>query len=349
MSGGIEREVVAPRRRPVTLRDVAEVAGVSLATASKALNDQGRMTAETRSRIREAATQLGFRPNGLAQSLLRQRSFTVGMLTNDTYGRFSLPVMAGISEALVDAGVSVFLCTVEDDPRLGQLHVEAMLDKRVDGIIATGKRLDRRLPVDLSSLGIPVIYAFTEPDPGSIAFVSDDEGGARLAVEHLVRIGRRRIVHVTGPARFAVVHGRAAAYRAVLAEAGLDELPVMMGHWAESWGLEAVDILFGPGGAAPDAIFCGNDQIARGVIDGLRERGIDVPGAVGVVGFDNWEIVATQSRPPLTTVDMNLVALGREAGLTLLSLVDGKPVEPGIRKLPCRLVVRQSCGHPADG
>lgn len=152
---GVTEETV--RRRPATLRDVARAAGVSVATVSKALNDQGRMTAETRARIREVARVLGFRPNGLAQSLLRNRSFTVGLLTNDTYGRFSLPVMAGISEALVDNGVSVFLCHVEDDPRLGQLHVEAMLDKRVDGIIATGKRIDRRLPVDLSQLGIPVI------------------------------------------------------------------------------------------------------------------------------------------------------------------------------------------------
>ncbi|MCX5494560.1 LacI family DNA-binding transcriptional regulator [Kaistia dalseonensis] len=341
-----DSEIRIARRRPVTLRDVALEAGVSVATASKALNDQGRMTAETRTRIQETARRLGFRPNSLAQSLLRQRSFTVGLLTNDTYGRFSLPVMAGISDALVDNGVSVFLCNVEDDSRLGQLHVDAMLDKRVDGIIATGKRVDRHLPVDLAQLGIPVIYAFTQPDPGSIAFVSDDEQGAQLAVEHLVGLGRRRIVHVTGPDTFTVVHQRAAAYQAVLRAAGLPLYDVLMGRWSEAWGHEAVARLFGGDGPAPDAVFCGNDQIARGVIDALRERGIRVPEDVGVIGFDNWEIVASASRPPLTTVDMNLVALGREAGLTLLSLVDGKPVEPGIRKLPCRLVVRQSCGHP---
>ena len=120
------------------------------------------------------------------------------------------------------------------------------------------------------------------------------------------------------------------------------------GAWSEAWGHAAVARLF-DGSDRPDAIFCGNDQIARGVIDALRERGLDVPGDVGVVGFDNWEIVAAQSRPPLTSVDMNLAALGREAGLTLLSLVDGKPVQAGIRKLPCRLVVRQSCGRPAGG
>ncbi|PBC06765.1 LacI family DNA-binding transcriptional regulator [Mesorhizobium sp. WSM3859] len=335
---------------PVTLREVAAAAGVSVATASKALNGQGRMTAETRERIRETARHLGFRPNSLAQSLLRKRSFTVGLLTNDTYGRFSLPLMAGVSDALVDKGVSVFLCNVEDDTRLGQLHVEAMLDKRVDGIIATGKRIDRHLPVDLSNLRIPVIYAFTQPDAGAVGLVSDDAGGARLAVEHFLRLGRRRIAHVSGPASFAVVHARAEAYRDVLKENGLAVSEPLLGAWSEAWGHEAVEKLFGSAGREgwPDAIFCGNDQIARGVIDALRERGIRVPDDVGVIGFDNWEIVAEATRPPLTSVDMNLSTLGREAGLALLSLVDGQPAAPGIRKLPCRLVVRQSCGSPPE-
>ncbi|UCI21834.1 LacI family transcriptional regulator [Mesorhizobium sp. B2-1-8] len=335
--------------KPVTLRDVAARAGVSVATASKALNDQGRMTAETRERIRDTARSLGFRPNSLAQSLLRRRSFTVGLLTNDTYGRFSLPLMSGISDALVDAGVSVFLCNVEEDPRLGQLHVEAMLDKRVDGIIATGKRIDRHLPVDLSNLHVPVIYAFTQPDPDAVAFVSDDAGGARLAIEHFCRLGRKRIAHVTGPASFAVVHERAQAYRAALTENGLPAIEPLLGAWSEAWGHEAVAKLFDTNGEKPDAVFCGNDQIARGVIDALRERGLGVPNDVGVIGFDNWEIVAEATRPPLTSIDMNLAALGREAGLTLLSQVGGKPATPGIRKLPCRLVVRQSCGRLSNG
>jgi LacI family transcriptional regulator len=333
---------------PVTLREVATAAGVSVATASKALNGQGRMTAETRERIRETAQRLGFRPNSLAQSLLRRRSFTVGLLTNDTYGRFSLPLMAGVSDALVDNGVSVFLCNVEDDQRLGQLHVEAMLDKRVDGIIATGKRIDRHLPVDLSNLRVPVVYAFTQPDPGAVGLVSDDASGARLAVEHFCRLGRRRIAHISGPAGFEVVHTRAGAYRAVLQENNLTVSEPLLGAWSEAWGHEAVGRLFGEAGREgwPDAIFCGNDQIARGVIDALRERGIRVPDDVGVIGFDNWEIVAEATRPPLTSVDMNLATLGREAGLALLSLVGGQPAAPGIRKLPCRLVVRQSCGSP---
>jgi LacI family transcriptional regulator len=327
----------------VRIYDVARLAEVSVATASKALNDTGRMTEETRNRVKAAATELGFRPNAMARGLIQKRSFTIGLLTNDTYGRFTLPVMAGISAALVDRGVSVFLCGIEDNPALGRVHLDAMLDKQVDGIIASGKRIDRRLPVDLCDLPVPVVYAFTEGQEGSVTLVSDDFQGSTEAVEHLLAHGRKRVVHVTGPEAFASVRERASAYRAAIGAEGR----VLYGTWSESWGHEAVAELWGTDGEHPDAVFCGNDQIARGVVDALRERGIKVPESVSVVGFDNWEIVASQTRPPLTSVDMNLEAIGREAGRLVLELAEGKPVEPGVRKLPCRLVIRQSSGGDA--
>lgn len=323
-----------------TIHDVARAAGVSVSTVSKALNDNGRMAAETRARIKQVAEDLGFRPNALARSLLLNRSFTIGLLTNDTYGRFTLPVMAGVSEELVDKGVSVFLCAIEDDPALGKIHVDAMLDKQVDGIIATGKRIDRSLPVDLSGLPVPVVYAFTEGAPDSVTLTSDDAQGAGLATDWLLGLGRRRLVHVTGPQDFASVRERSVAFRA---HAGADA-EVLYGVWAERWGHEAIAGLWGRGGEKPDGIFCGNDQIARGVIDALRERGVRVPEDVSVIGFDNWEIMADQARPPLTSVDMNLKELGKETGRTILALAEGKHMEPGVRKLPCRLVVRRSCG-----
>lgn len=323
-----------------TIHDVARTAGVSVSTVSKALNDNGRMATETRARIKQVAEDLGFRPNALARSLLLNRSFTIGLLTNDTYGRFTLPVMAGVSEALVDKGVSVFLCAIEDDPTLGKIHVDAMLDKQVDGIIATGKRIDRSLPVDLSGLPVPVVYAFTEGAPDSVTLTSDDAQGAGLATDWLLGLGRRRLVHVTGPQDFASVRERSVAFRA---HAGADA-EVLYGVWAERWGHEAIARLWGRGGEKPDGIFCGNDQIARGVIDALRERGVRVPEDVSVIGFDNWEIMADQARPPLTSVDMNLKELGKETGRTILALAEGKYMEPGVRKLPCRLVVRRSCG-----
>lgn len=307
---------------------------------SKALNDNGRMAEVTRERIKRIAREIGFRPNALARGLLSNRSFTVGLLTNDTYGRFTLPVMAGISEALVDHGVSVFLCAIEDDPVLAKIHVDAMLDKQVDGIIATGKRIDKSLPVDLAGLPVPVVYAFTKGADDSVTFTSDDGHGAALATEWLRTVGRRRLVHITGPESFASVGERADAFRGA---AGLDA-PVLYGPWSEEWGHDAIDRIWKAGGALPDGVFCGNDQIARGVVDALRERHVAVPEDVSVIGFDNWEIMAAQTRPPLTTVDMNLKDLGREAGLMVLALAEGKAIEPGVRRLPCRLVVRQSCG-----
>lgn len=325
----------------VTIYDVAEAARVSTATASKALNNAGRMSQETRDRIKRIALELGFRPNSLARSLTRKRSFTVGLLTNDTYGRFTLPVMAGVSEGLIDHGVSVFLCAVEDNSELAKLHVDAMLDKQIDGIIATGKRTDKPLPVDLSLLTVPVVYALTAGPADGVTLVPDDRQGASEAIRHLVGQGRRRIAHVTGPRDFGVVHERALACSQASTEAGVSALPTLYGSWSEHWGHEAVEMLWA-GPQTPDGIFCGNDQIARGVVDALRERGVTVPGDVSVVGFDNWEIVAKETRPPLTTIDMNLKELGRQAGLALLGLVNGEAVERGIWRLPCSLIVRSS-------
>ncbi|UZF94840.1 LacI family DNA-binding transcriptional regulator [Bosea sp. NBC_00550] len=326
----------------VTIYDVAQAARVSTATASKALNDTGRVSLETRDRIKRVARELGFRPNSLARSLTRKRSFSVGLLTNDTYGRFTLPLMAGISEGLIDHGVSVFLCAIGDNPDLARIHVDAMLDKQVDGIIATGKRIDKPLPVDLTHLSVPVVYALTAGPSDGVTLVPDDRQGAGAAVRHLLAQGRRHIVHVTGPCEFDVVHERARACTQALAEAGAaTEAKVLFGSWSEHWGHQAVEALWS-GADKPDGIFCGNDQIARGVVDALRERGVSVPGDVSVVGFDNWEIVAKETRPPLTTVDMNLKELGRQAGLALVRLVNGEAVETGVWKLPCSLIVRSS-------
>ncbi|KAB0677351.1 LacI family DNA-binding transcriptional regulator [Aureimonas leprariae] len=332
----------------VTIRDVALEAGVSVATASKALNERGRMTSETRERVRTAARLLGFRPNAMARALVHQRSFTLGLLTSDTYGRFTLPVAAGLSAAMSDRGVSVFLCAIDDDPERARLNLEAMEDKRVDGLVIAGKRIDRTLPLNLASARMPVVHVVAACPPDGVGFVPDDEGGAFLAVSHLARLGRRRIAHVTGPRSFAAVPLREAGWRRALGEAGLPPFgEALCGEWSERFGYETGQRLFGAAAERPDAVFCGNDQIARGLIDALAQSGLGVPEDVAVVGFDNWELFAQAARPPLTTVDMELKDLGREAGLTLLDMIDGKPVEPGLRRLPCRLVVRRSCGGGA--
>ena len=333
----------------VTLRDVAQRAGVSVGTASKALNAGGKLSEATRERVIACARELGFRPNDLAQSLHRGQSFTVGAISSDRYGRFAMPIMQGLEECLSDRSMSVFLCNAFDDPAHEARHVESLLGKRVDGIVVTGRRADMRRPLEVRAHSLPVVYVYSQiEDPGALCLLPDDEGGAVLACSHLAGLGRRRIAHVTGPERFEAVRLRRAGFRKALEAAGLpiEAALTLCGDWSEAWGREAVGRLFGSSGPAPDAVFCGNDQIARGMVDELRERGRAVPDDVAVVGFDNWLIVAEACRPPLTTIDMNLEQLGREAGLRLIDLIAGKP-HAGVLRLPCSLVVRASCGAQA--
>ncbi len=138
---------------------------------------------------------------------------------------------------------------------------------------------------------------------------------------------------------------RREGYRAALKSAGL-AAPAhhcLTGAWSEAWGREAVERLFAGKRPPPDAIFCGNDQIARGIADALRERGVRVPEDVAFVGFDNWLVIAEAMRPQLTTIDMNLKELGRETGRRLMAMIAGER-QSGVHRLPCSLIVRESCG-----
>ncbi len=319
---------------------------MSVGTVSKGLNGTGQLRPETRERVHQAAKRLNFRPNELAQSLLRGRSFTVGLISTDRYGRFSIPVLEGIEDALENARMSVFLCNGADDPDRERGHIEQLLAKRVDGIIVTARRADPRPPLKVPPGAVPVLYAFAQVrDPKALCLLPDDKGGGRLATDHLIVAGRRRIAHITGPRDFEAVRHRRAGFREALRRGGLPwrSDDVMTGRWSETWGREAVEALLARNPKI-DAIFCGSDQIARGAVDALRDRGVRVPDDIAIVGFDNWQIIAAATRPPLTTVDMNLHELGRQAGLRLLEMIDRNDARGGVVRLPCTLVTRTSCG-----
>ncbi|MFF7791207.1 substrate-binding domain-containing protein [Streptomyces sp. NPDC007991] len=324
------------------LADVATLAGVSVGTASKALNGGGRMRPETRHRVLAAAEALDFRPNQHAQSLHTGRSWTVGLMTTDGIGRFSTPVLLGAEDALGAGKISVLLCDTRGDSIREQHHLRNLMDRRVDGIIVTGRRTDPRPPLT-GVEPIPTVYALSpSTDPDDISVVSDDRSGARLAVEHLAATGRTRIAHVTGPAHHAAARDRAHHTVESLERSSLELATgrVQFGEWSEAWGRRAAEAVLR---TAPDtdAFFCGNDQIARGVADSLREMGVDVPGKVAVVGYDNWDVMALACRPPLTTIDTDLAEIGRQAALRLLDAIGSEP-EPGLHTVPCRLVVRES-------
>jgi LacI family transcriptional regulator len=348
-AGGENRSGYGYSQANPTIRDVARASNVSIGTVSKALNNIGSLRQETRERITTAAKDIGYRPNGLAQSLHRARSMTVGILSNDSFGRFAFPIVEALERRLFDHGIAVFMCNATDDPLRERRHIEQLLSKRIDGLVVTARRSDKREPIEPAARGLPVVYVFSQVEGrDAVCLLPDDKGGATLATRHLAVLGRARIAHITGPERFEAVRLREEGYRAALAEAGLAARTgqCLAGDWSEAWGREAVQRLFARRRSPPDALFCGNDQIARGAIDGLRDMGRSVPADVAVVGFDNWEVMARGARPPLTSVDMKLDALGRAAGECLLDMISGRPVA-GVRRLPCSLVVRESCGAQA--
>jgi LacI family transcriptional regulator len=330
----------------VTIRDVARTAGVAVGTASKALNGRGHLAPETIQRVQQVAEKLGFHPNDLAKSLVRGRSFTVGVITSDGFGRFTTPMVGGIEEALETEQISVFLCNGQGDAERERKYVRSLLEKHVDGIIVAGRRTDPRPRLEIGSR-IPVLYAYAQADPGMLCLLPDDEQGGYIAAQHLIEQGRHHLAHITGPERFEAARQRLAGMRRAMSEADLSISVgnLLHGPWEESWGREAVDELLSKQKSI-DGIFCGSDQIARGVCDALRERGVKVPDDIAVVGFDNWDIIAAATRPPLTTVDMNLRELGQLAGTRLLEMIGGNQ-HRGVERLPCTLVIRESSGAQA--
>src|SRR5258708_4598826 len=156
----------APARRSeprLTIKDVARLSSVSIGSVSKALNNTGSLRPETRQRIIAAAKQLGFQANDLAHALHRGQSLTVGVISNDSFGRFAMPIIEGLEECLSDKRISVFMCNATDDPEREARHVESLIGKRVDGIVVTARRADRRARLDVGS-GIPVLYVFSQTD-----------------------------------------------------------------------------------------------------------------------------------------------------------------------------------------
>ena len=350
-AGRANRRKNGPGRANPTIRDVARASNVSIGTVSKALNNHGSLRQETRERIATAAKAIDYRPNDLAQSLHRARSMTVGILSNDSFGRFAFPIVEALERRLSDDGIAVFMCNATDDPARERRHIDQLLGKRVDGLVVTARRADRRAPIEPAARSLPVVYVFSQVEnPDALCLLPDDEGGARLAVSHLASLGRKRIAHITGPERFEAVRLREMGWRKTLAEAGLraGTGDCRSGRWSEAWGREAAQALFSRPRGAPDALFCGNDQIARGAVGALREMGLSVPTDVAVVGFDNWDVMVEAARPALTSIDMNLDALGREAGASLLEMMAGRRLV-GVRRLPCSLVIRGSCGARRRG
>jgi LacI family transcriptional regulator len=329
-------------QRRATLRDVAALAGVSVATASKALNGRSDVNAQTRRHVIEAAESLSFTPNALAQQLHRGQTGTVGLITNDLEGRFSIPILMGAEDAFGAGKMSVFLCDAREDPGREAQHLQALLGRRVDGLLIVGSRTDPR-PSLGQQLPVPVVYVYAPSDDArDLSLTPDNVGAGRLATEHLLSLGRRRIALVAGDESYAAARDRVdgVTHALAAAHAPLAQDDPMYGTWSEAWGRDATRRLL-EGSPGFDGLVCGSDQIARGALDTLREVGVRVPEDVAVVSFDNWEILATGSRPQLTSVDMDFETIGRLAAQRLFQALDDD-IGSGVIAHPVRLVVRGS-------
>lgn len=328
--------------RAPTLIDVAQLAKVSVSTASKALNGRSDVSDVTRQRVVDAAKELNFVPNTLAKSLLTGRTGTVGLITHDFEGRFSIPLLMGAEDAFGLNKVSVLLCDARGDAIRERYHLGVLMQRRVDGLIIVGARPDMR-PSLGRDLPVPVVYAYApSDDPQDCSIVSDNVGAGRLGVNHLLTSGRRNIAILGGDVTYGASEERARGAIARLAEDGLVPLggQPLFGAWSEAWGRAAMRTVLHQNPEV-DGVLCGNDQIARGALDTLRDEGRNVPSDVAVVGHDNWAILATGARPALTSIDMDLEDIGRRAAKRLAEAMDGRPSH-GIELQAPRLVVRNS-------
>ncbi len=326
----------------VKLSDVAELAGVSIATASKALNNRSGVHFTTRKRVIDAAEQLEFVTTYNVARYSFYKSGSVGLITDDLDGRFILPILAGIEERLGFQNVATFLCDSRGDIGRESFQIKSLLQKKIDGLIVVGSSLDFRASFG-PDFPVPVIYAYAPSErDNDISVITDNEGSAGLAAEHLINIGRKKIAHIAGKQSSRASHLRLRGFKNTLAKQGLKMVTddPLYGDWLESWGRTATLKLL-KAGLSLDAFFCGNDQIARGCIETLQKNNIKVPSDIAVIGFDNWDVVVSGCKPQITSVDMNLQDLGGMAAQKLINMIHGQR-EIGTQKIPGALIIRGS-------
>ncbi|HEY0932922.1 MAG TPA: LacI family DNA-binding transcriptional regulator [Trebonia sp.] len=357
----------------VTLYDVARRAGVSIATVSRVLHGQEPVRETTRARVRAAIEELGYVPDGAAQSLARSRKDVIGLVCVEHTGLepnqydiesmsllFYDEVMRGVEARIRDLSWSLLITFLREDdnsgvtlPQDGPVASRLLaLSGKVDGLlIGEGvvpsqvlTRIAKRVPV--------VVVAGDTAQRGVDVVSSDNWSGAHALVEHLVAVhGRRRLFHVDGPSTAPDAGARRLALHAVIdAHPGTVLTGTFRGRFTVHSGQEAAERLLADTRAAgrplPDAIVCANDQMAIGMVRTLTACGVRVPEETAVVGFDDI-FPAGLTDPPLTTVHQPMRKVGERGCDRLLELIADPALRPRIEVLPAELVLRSSCGCPS--
>ncbi|MEX2555414.1 MAG: LacI family DNA-binding transcriptional regulator [Actinomycetota bacterium] len=327
----------------VTIRDVAAAAGVSVATVSRVISGTRPVRQELASAVEEACRRLGYRGDQVARSLRRRSTQAIGMIVPHIANPFFAGLVQAVERELRSADQSLLLGDSRDDPELEAFHVRALLDRRVDGVLMIPCEAEASSRTVREALReIPVVQLdrwVSDVDADHVAV--DNAAGIAAALGHLEALGRRRTAFIGAQPSISTARERLNAYSGTArAQKGRTHKEVLLGDFSLEWGNKAAHELASRGDF-PDGIVCGNDLIALGVLQGLRELGVDVPSRVAVVGFDDIGF-AQISHPPLTTVRQPLDAIGAEAARLLLGRVGGYHGPPRRTRLAPELVVRGS-------
>lgn len=343
------------RRPAVTIHDVAERAGVSVATVSRVINRKSLVREETSTKVLAVARSMKYVPNVVARSLSLRRSHTIGIVLPDVHGEFFSEVIRGIDLAARNAAYHILVSGSHSD-RDEMLEVLDTMQGRVDALIVMAPEAGAQAMDDDLPSNVPIVLLNSVAMDRDTLTI-DNYGGATAMMRHLLSLGHERIAFIKGPDHNADARERLRGYRRVAprsaASAGRDlELP---GDFSESSGYEAVRTAMATGRKF-DAVFAANDAMAVGALSALAEAGRRVPVDVAVVGFDDIPI-ARFVTPALTTIRVDIAELGRRAFQTVFEAMERPSRRPIRERLPTSLVVRASCGsatlpsalvHPRD-
>lgn len=326
---------------PSTIRDVARVAGVSVATVSRALNGANNVLPGTKARILEAAAELRFAPSGAARSLITRRTDTIGALLPDLHGEYFSELIRGVDQAAQARGLHLLVSSSHGDAQAAATALRAM-NGRVDGLIvmsphADADLLQRNLPVSLPA--VLLNSGIELPDLPN--FDVDNFGGALSMTRHLVERGARRIAFIGGPSANHEARERLRGYQAALPPGA--EYLVFEGDFGEESG-RAAGARIARSQVRPDAVFAANDMMAIGCLGALLDAGLRVPEDLLLAGFDDIP-TARYVAPALSTVRVGIAELGRRALEGLVGSIETPaPGSARHETIPTQLVIRRSCG-----
>jgi LacI family transcriptional regulator len=329
-----------------TLQDVADATGVTLATASRALNGAYGVHPDTRKRVLEAAAQLDYKANLFARGLVTGRSNAIGLIISDIRNSYFADMARGAEDAAYAAGMDLLLCNSDVDSGKQMRYINSLIEKRVDGIIMNSvATLSKEEQGYIAASGIPVVLLNRAADNTQFSTVcADNERGGRLMAECLLGHGHRNIVYFTGPRNNSNLSLRTKGFLEGLRNAGKVEASVTHGlHTMEGGYQMAKNLLRSPGKVT--AISTANDTVAFGVIKAALEMGVRIPGDISLGGFDDVELAALV-HPPLTTIRQPKYEMGAAALEMVIKLAHGKNRVPEHRVLGVELMERASVAEP---